>query len=722
MSTPLLSIGIIFKNDIRCIERCLKALQPLRDAAPCELVMADTGSTDGSREIVEKYADILIEFPWIDDFAAARNAVMDRCSGLWYFSVDTDEYLDSDVSELVAFLRSDEHDEPIAMINIRNYNTYEMNGDYSDFLAGRILRMSTGVRYEGAIHEHLNYQGEVQAYPLTRTTLHHDGYAGLYDGSEAGKAKAQRNVRMIKKALEHSPDSLLLRMQLLEAGSTSNMPDYEKQVRKAVEMVKEKRTGWEQLGPPILRTALYAAERLELHEWGEWLELAEKWFPGSMFICLDIQYAAFVHEWNEGKDQEHAILRGERYLKALADYRSGAGLMDQAVSPLQMATPHSECEVKIHMINAYCLHNRLSDAFEIAKTVDYTLLSEGQMSKLVSALQDVQFKTSLDTAPVISQLWETISEPGQIHKKMNPWKSSIQKVASRAFLRKNRDAEQEKSEFVRHAYTLYLPLQGKWELGTAAAVMEMHDSNEIETALMTVEDWNQFSIHALIHALECGAQFPLPGKPMNIEVMDTFAARLAKDKDNFLPLTLEIAKKTTLDSWRSLCWIHSLLMAAVRTYPWSGQERDEDQGMALARVFARTESAFLSFCYSAEVLQEDKLFALPPLHRFGWYCAQAFDALEQGEPVEYVRLLRSGLDAYEGVKDMVEFLVDHTAEVQQLMTPPELKALADQVRVILARFAPDDPAVAALKQSEAYQKVAHLIEGMSVPVWGGLVQ
>ncbi len=35
----ILSIGIIFKNDIRCIERCLKALQPLRDAVPCELVM-----------------------------------------------------------------------------------------------------------------------------------------------------------------------------------------------------------------------------------------------------------------------------------------------------------------------------------------------------------------------------------------------------------------------------------------------------------------------------------------------------------------------------------------------------------------------------------------------------------------------------------------------------------------------------------------------------------
>lgn len=81
MAQPLVAIGIIFRNNIHSIERCLEALRPLREAARCELIMADTGSDDGSREVAERYADILFDFPWINDFSAARNALIDRATG-----------------------------------------------------------------------------------------------------------------------------------------------------------------------------------------------------------------------------------------------------------------------------------------------------------------------------------------------------------------------------------------------------------------------------------------------------------------------------------------------------------------------------------------------------------------------------------------------------------------------------------------------------------------
>ena len=155
----------------------------------------------------------------------------------------------------------------------------------------------------------------------------------------------------------------------------------------------------------------------------------------------------------------------------------------------------------------------------------------------------------------------------------------------------------------------------------------------------------------------------------------------------------------------------------------AAKEPDEENGLALARIFAQMDKVFLPLCYSTEALTEKRLFLLPPMHRFGFYCAQAFDALDGGDAAGYVRLLRKGLVTCDGMKSMVEFLLDHTPELQEKPEPSaELKVLADQIRAVLANFSPDDPAVAALKQSEAYQKVAYLIEGIEVPVIGGVKQ
>ena len=48
-----ISLCMIVKNEERCLEKCLKALEPLRQLIPCELVIADTGSTDKTIEIAK---------------------------------------------------------------------------------------------------------------------------------------------------------------------------------------------------------------------------------------------------------------------------------------------------------------------------------------------------------------------------------------------------------------------------------------------------------------------------------------------------------------------------------------------------------------------------------------------------------------------------------------------------------------------------------------------
>ena len=105
----------------------------------------------------------------------------------------------------------------------------------------------------------------------------------------------------------------------------------------------------------------------------------------------------------------------------------------------------------------------------------------------------------------------------------------------------------------------------------------------------------------------------------------------------------------------------------------------------------------------------------------GWYAGRAFQALESGDNMGYVKLLRAGLESCPEMKIMVEFLTEHTPQLGPSASQ-ELLALAGQVRTLLAAYDPEDPAVAALKQSPVYQKVAHLIEGLEAPVAGGLAQ
>lgn len=720
MPTPLLTIGIIFRNDIRCIERCLKALRPLRDAIPSELVMADTGSEDGSREVAERYADILFDFPWIDDFAAARNSVMDKASGRWFLTVDTDEYLDPDITELVRFLRgANKSKADMLTLTVRNYDNFEMTGSYKDFAAGRLLRMSTGIRYEGVIHEHWEPKSgrPINAQVLKKTVFHHDGYVGLH--KEQGKAKRERNQRLLQKKLEEDPDSLMTWLQMAE--NSAAQPEVEDYLRRAMGMVEEKVLGWDKLGPPVFRYAVNVAKDRKLPEFEAWVQRARELFPKSLYTRLDVEFVACIDCW-EKKDRAGCIESGGRYLEALAEYRSGRyDRTEEMYSTLLLTHPRKEVQLRLAMAAACVLEGEYERAVQVLGGADFSLFNAKQVGEITNILLELHRKNELDIAALVKKFWSGITDGKLSQKQIGENKRSFLKALGPAFTRDARERERDAVGFRRHACTLAAPLENELEMGRAAAVLSTDDPRLLTEKLTGVKNWNQFPIHALGYALERGAAFPPAGKKMNVEEMDMLAKRLFK-ADGHIISWLAGPDALAIDDPQSLCWARALVLAAVQAFKWADDGADAEIGLGLARAFVRAERGFLPLCYAPEALEEDQLFMLPPLHRFGRYCVQALEALDGGDMAKYVRLLRAGLSSCESMKTMVEFLLKKTPELQTPAPSDELLALAEQIRTVLANFAPDDPAVAALKQSEAYQKVAWLIEGASVPVAGGLLQ
>jgi GT2 family glycosyltransferase/Tfp pilus assembly protein PilF len=85
-----LSLCLMVRNEEARLAACLQSAADLVD----ETIVVDTGSTDGTRELAAKLGARVFEFPWCDDFAAARNECIRHAKGDFIFWMDADERVD----------------------------------------------------------------------------------------------------------------------------------------------------------------------------------------------------------------------------------------------------------------------------------------------------------------------------------------------------------------------------------------------------------------------------------------------------------------------------------------------------------------------------------------------------------------------------------------------------------------------------------------------------
>lgn len=83
------SLCMIVKNEEKILARCLDSVAELMD----EIIVVDTGSTDATKKIAERYTDKIYDFTWKDDFSAARNFAFSKATKEYIYSADADEVL-----------------------------------------------------------------------------------------------------------------------------------------------------------------------------------------------------------------------------------------------------------------------------------------------------------------------------------------------------------------------------------------------------------------------------------------------------------------------------------------------------------------------------------------------------------------------------------------------------------------------------------------------------
>lgn len=92
---PRLTIAVIARNAEDTIAATLDAVRGMAD----EIVVLDTGSSDGTLAAARSRATTVATTEWTEDFAAARNACLDLATGDWILWLDAGETISRETSD-----------------------------------------------------------------------------------------------------------------------------------------------------------------------------------------------------------------------------------------------------------------------------------------------------------------------------------------------------------------------------------------------------------------------------------------------------------------------------------------------------------------------------------------------------------------------------------------------------------------------------------------------
>ncbi len=208
-----ISACYIVKNEEDKLSQSLKSIQGLFD----ELIVTDTGSTDGTCDIARAYGAKIYHHEWKSDFSDARNFTIEKAQGRWILFLDADEYF---TPETAGNLRrvleeADRAEKKLLLIQWRNIDA-DTGEHLVDVYTPRVFRNLPELRYEGRIHEQLKENGgdvaNAAAVPDAELLLIHTGYS-----SSIAKSKAKRNLELLLKEIESSKEPEKYYMAIAES-------------------------------------------------------------------------------------------------------------------------------------------------------------------------------------------------------------------------------------------------------------------------------------------------------------------------------------------------------------------------------------------------------------------------------------------------------------------------------------------------------------------------
>jgi tetratricopeptide (TPR) repeat protein len=195
----LLSATLIVRDEAEHLPDCLSSIARVVD----EIVVVDTGSTDGTAAIARDAGAIVIARPWDGHFGDARNAALQVAHGEWILYIDADERLTAG-AELRECLARTSASAVAGLVRFRPARRLTRYWEY------RLFRNRPDIRFHGAIHETMLPDIErlvsEQGCEVTETPAQIDHFG--YEGDQ--NAKHRRNQPLLERQLRDDPERIYL--------------------------------------------------------------------------------------------------------------------------------------------------------------------------------------------------------------------------------------------------------------------------------------------------------------------------------------------------------------------------------------------------------------------------------------------------------------------------------------------------------------------------------
>ncbi len=144
------SLCMIVRNEEAFLSRCIDSLKDMMD----EIIIVDTGSTDRTKEIARQYTDQIFDFPWIDDFAAARNFAFEKAHCDYIYSADADEILDEENQRRLANLKKEILPEiEIVQMHYITQEKYRTTQNFTDEYRPKLFKRLRTFTWIHPVHE-----------------------------------------------------------------------------------------------------------------------------------------------------------------------------------------------------------------------------------------------------------------------------------------------------------------------------------------------------------------------------------------------------------------------------------------------------------------------------------------------------------------------------------------------------------------------------------------